>query len=53
MKALKPIYLTELEHAELSAAVEESDSKYRITDLNNVLKRLEQIVITQQDDTDD
>lgn len=49
-KALKPIYLTEEEHAELSAAIEEFEGE---TDLYDVLERLEQIVIIQQDDTDD
>ena len=54
-KALKPIYLTEEEHAELSEAVEEfvfNDNETE-TDLDAVLERLQQIVIIQQDDTDD
>ena len=51
-KALKPIYLTEEEHAELSEAVEEFESDPE-TDLVDVLERLEKIVIIQQDDTDD
>ena len=49
-EALKPIYLTEEEHDELSLAVEQFEGE---TDLNDVLERLEQIVIIQQDDTDD
>jgi len=49
-EALKPIYLTELEHADLSAAVEQFECE---TELDAVLERLEQIVIIQQDDTDD
>ena len=51
-EALKPIYLTEEEHAELSEAVEEFESETE-TDLVDVLERLEKIVIIQQDDTDD
>tara|TARA_R100001463_G_scaffold32205_1_gene72342 strand:+ start:228 stop:425 length:198 start_codon:yes stop_codon:yes gene_type:complete len=49
-EALKPIYLTEKEHDELSLAVEQFEGE---TDLNDVLERLEKIVIIQQDDTDD
>ena len=49
-EALKPIYLTEEEHDELSLAVEQFEGE---TDLNDVLERLEKIVIIQQDDTDD
>ena len=53
-EALKPIYLTEEEHDELSTAVENFKSEYECeTDLDVVLERLEQIVIIQQDDTDD
>ena len=51
-EALKPIYLTEEEHAELSEVVEAFESETE-TDLVDVLERLEKIVIIQQDDTDD
>ena len=54
-KALKPIYLEETEHAELSEAVQKfkETEAFLVTDLDAVLERLEQIVIIQQDDTDD